>query len=169
MSSISQFYAKALVDVDQKSSKELMDLKKAFTKEEIEFFNSSLVAFEVKKKIIEALPLSGHISRFLIQITLKRRWSYFFDICEHYFQLVDERENVLKGWVYSTQTLPEQMNQKILESVGRFFPNKKIILKNRIQKDLVNGIKVQIGGYSFNNASVYHLDKFKQEVLKKIN
>lgn len=164
MSVVSYFYAQILFDIDPNARDLVLELKKAFTKKEIHFFNSSLISIEKKKQVIEACNLPQDIQQFLNQITLKRRWKYFDQICDKYLHLCDKKNHILRGVVFSVISLSKDQLNPIKESLKRFFPKKEIILENKVDSSLIQGIRVKIGGYSFDNSSIYHLNKFRSQI-----
>ena len=164
MAVVAQLYAEAALSLDQESFSDLLEFQKACRKEDITFFNSSLISFAEKKKVLDKVGLSKKALGFLYQLTLKKRWNHFKSIIDKCLVLLDQKQGVLKGEIYSVQDISDKELTQIKQSLTQIFKNKKIQLQKKQRKDLLGGIRVEIGGFCFDNSVSHHLNQFKEQV-----
>ena len=169
MSSVGDLYAKTLFELEAEGALQICELRKALSSEDLSFFCSSLIPVSDKFKVLDQIPFSKDVLYFLYQLTLKNRWSYFDQICESVERLVDEKQGIVRGFIYTAKSLSEKDKKNIEASVQRFFKSKKVLLKVQQKEDLVNGLRVEVGGMSFDDSILYHLQNFKAQVRKYEN
>lgn len=169
MSSVGDLYAKTLFEIEDEGALQICELRKALSSEDLSFFCSSLIPVSDKFKVLDQIPFSKNVLYFLYQLTLKNRWSYFGQICESVEKLVDEKQGVVRGFIYTAKSLSEKDKKSVEASVQRFFKNQRILLKVQQKEDLVNGLRVEVGGMSFDDSILHHLQNFKAQVRKYEN
>lgn len=169
MHSVGDLYAKTLFELEAEGALQICELKKALNSEYLSFFCSSLIPAEDKFKVLEKIPFSKNVLYFLYQLTLKNRWPYFGQICESVERLVDEKQGVAKGFIYTAKPLSEKDKKNIETSVQKFFKNQKVLLEVQQKEELINGLRIEVGGMSFDDSILYHLQNFKEQVRKYEN
>ncbi|MDE0151483.1 MAG: F0F1 ATP synthase subunit delta [Bdellovibrionales bacterium] len=169
MHSVGDLYAKTLFELEAEGALQICELKKALSAEDLSFFCSSLIPVSDKFKVLDQIPFSENVLRFLHRLTLNNRWSYFGQICESVEKLVDEKQGVVRGVIYTAKPLLEGDKKTVEASVQKFFKNRKVLLKVQQKEDLINGLRVEVGGMSFDDSILHHLQHFKAQVRKYEN
>ena len=103
MHSVGDVYAKTLFELEADGALQICEFKKALSSEDLSFFCSSLISVSDKFKVLEKIPFSKNVLYFLYQLTLKNRWPYFNQICESVERLVDEKQGVIRGLIYTAK------------------------------------------------------------------
>ena len=164
MTTVARVYSDVVMSLGSEVCEELLEFQKVFRKEDMDFFNSSLIAFEKKREVLSQISFSKETFEFLCQLTLKRRWDFFLDICEECKRVLEGKENILKGRVESSEELSLKDVKEIEKVVALFFKNKKIQLQQKRNQDLLGGIRVEIAGRSFDDSVLYHFNQFKEQM-----
>ena len=165
MTKVGDFYAGILMDLGAKSIEEFLKLKKALNNEAVEFFHSFLISFEDKKRVIEKLPFLEKTKLFLYQLTLKKRWKFVEEIEISLKKLLDKKENIVRGVIYTAKPISEENKKEITQAVGKFF-KETLILTTQVDPCLHGGIRVEASGMSFDDTGRSHLENFKNQVMK---
>ncbi len=161
---VDRLYAELILSLSEECYLELLEFQRACKEKDLEFFNSSLISFSEKKKVLDQIGFSKDTLGFLYQLTLKKRWPFFNAICDRFLKIMDQGKGILKGTVWTSQTLADTELKKIEQTMTRFFKNKKIQLCQKQRKDLVRGLRVEVGGFSFDDSILYHFNQFKEQV-----
>jgi len=164
MHSVGDLYAQTLFELEAEGALQICELGKALSPEGLSFFRSSLIPVSDKFKVLDQIPFSKNVLYFLYQLTLKNRWSYYDQICKSVEKLVDEKQGVVRGTIYTVKSLSEKDKQDVEVSVQRFFKHRKVLLKVHQKENLINGLRVEIGGMSFDDSILHHLQTFKAQV-----
>lgn len=164
MTSVANLYSQVLFDLDKNSYLELNEFRKALDKQSLAFFKSSLIPIAEKKRVLDSISFSQTVKGFLYQITLYRRWAYFEQICLNYLRLLNNQQNVLKGIIYTAQSLSSLEKEKIEQALKNVFKNKTILLQIREKQNLIHGIRVEINGICFDDSVLHHLKQFRAQV-----
>ena len=169
MHSVGDLYAKTLFELEAEGALEICELKKAFRAEDLSFFCSSLIPISDKFKVLEQIPFSKNVLYFLYQLTLKNRWPYFGQICKSVEKLVDEKQKIVRGFIYTAKSLSKEDKKNVEISVQKFFKDQKVLLEVQQKEDLINGLRVEAGGMSFDDSILHHLKKFKSQAVRYEN
>ena len=161
MSSVAKFYSQILYDLEGEKALEVSHLKRALNPQFLSFFESSFVSLEQKKQVIDKLPFSEKIQGFLYQLTLKRRWSYFEQICIHLEKLIESKKGIVRGIVYGASDFSDEDRKKIEKALSPYFGGKTVLLQVQKQQKLIRGIKIEVEGIKFDDSILCHLKKFK--------
>ena len=169
MHSVGDLYAKALFELEAEGALEICELKKALSAEDLSFFCSSLIPASDKFKVLEQIPFSKNVLYFLYQLTLKNRWPYFDQICESVKKLADEKQGIVRGFIYTAKPLSKEDKKNVEISVQKFFKDQNVLLEVQQKEDLINGLRVEAGGMSFDDSILHHLKNFKSQAVKNEN
>ena len=134
MAVVAQLYAEVALGLDQESFSDLLEFQKACKKEDITFFNSSLISFAEKKKVLDKIGLSKKALGFLYQLTLKKRWNHFKSIVEKCLVLLDQKQGVLKGEIYSVQDISDKELTQIKQSLAQILKTRKFNCRKNKEK-----------------------------------
>ncbi len=169
MHSVGDLYAKTLFELESEGALQICELRKALSSEDLSFFCSSLIPASDKFKVLEQIPFSKQVLYFLYQLTLKNRWPYFDQICKSVEKMADEKQGIVKGFIYTSKALSEAEKKEVENSLQKFFGGKKVLLEVQQKENLVNGFRVEAGGMSFDDSISHHLQNFKAQVNKHEN
>ncbi|MCZ0932920.1 MAG: ATP synthase F1 subunit delta [Oligoflexia bacterium] len=162
----SEIYAKALFELE--SSSALLSHLKNFAeifmeKKTFLFFLSLSVPFSEKKKALEeslkTAPLL--LKNFFFILLDNKKFSLLPDIVQTYRELLDEKNKVCRGLIFSPQQPAKEEKEEIERLLGQFF-KKKVALEPKEDKKLIAGFLVDIGGYIFKGASEQYLKNFEK-------
>ncbi len=164
MSSVARFYSQILYDLEGEQALEVCHLQKALSSQFLSFFESSFISLEQKNQVIEKLPFSQKIKSFLYQLTLKKRWAYFEQICFQLEKLIENKKGLIKGIIYTASDLLNEDKKKIEETLKPYFDGKTVLLEVQRNKELLCGVKIEVEGVKFDDSVLYHLKNFKAKV-----
>ena len=80
-------------------------------------------------------------------------------------KIVRSEKKIVRGTIYTAQKLKDTDVKNIENSLKPFFKNKVILLNVQEREGLVGGIRVEAGGYSFDNSVLHHINQFKEQVI----
>ena len=103
-----------------------------------------------------------HFIKLLID---KGRIYYLRDILEEFVRLANERLGIENAVVWSARPLKEAYLKRLLEALEKK-SGKKINLENRIDPELIAGIKVTVGSTVTDVTMKNRIESLKEELLK---
>ena len=161
----SQNYGQALFESEasEEMFKQLREISGIFMEPEImDFFLSFTVSKENKKNILHnSLKHSSPLLKNFFLILLDNKaFSLLPQIVSAYGKLVEERDNVCTGTVYSPHPLSKEQTKDIKNLLQRFF-NKRLELNQKEDRSLIGGVYVEAGDYVFDGTVKYYLKHFK--------
>ena len=131
-----------------------------------EFLNSPAIAPKEKKAVVEK-TLKGifcdEIINFVFVLIDKGRTAEIKRIARHYRRLYDQDAGVAEGVIYSVVTLKDEQLHRFEEEMSRLL-QKKVKLKNRIDKKLIGGIKIQVDGKMIDQSYQHDLYRLLKEL-----
>ena len=161
----SQTYGQALFECE--SSQELLyqleTLSRIFTQPEVlGFFLSFTVPMTDKKRLLDkSLKHSLLLLKFFFCVLLDNRaFSLLPQIVESYQKLMDEKDNICRGTLFSPYPVSEEQKRGLEKLLQKFF-NKRIELHQKENKKLVGGLSIDVGGYVFDSTVKYQLERFQ--------
>lgn len=163
----SEAYAGVLFEED--SSSEFFKQFKAYIEVFIEedsifrFFSSPHLKFEEKKEILDqALKEAPALLKSFFKVLLKNKaFSFLPEIGKNYEKLWNEKNKQCEALVFRSHALTEEEKTNLKQQLEKFF-NKKIALKEKEDKSLIAGLKVNVEGYVFQAGTSHFLKKFEQ-------
>lgn len=164
ISKISQSYAQALFESEASEdiSQQLKSLSSLFAEPEtLNFFLSPTISQVEKidllqKSLKNASPL---LKNFLFVVLDNKVFPLLSQIASAYQELLEEKDNVCTGTLYSPYPVSEEQKREIEETLQKFL-NKKLVLQHEEDKSLIGGICVEAGGYVFDGSVKKQLSKF---------
>ncbi|MDR3072773.1 MAG: F0F1 ATP synthase subunit delta [Clostridiales Family XIII bacterium] len=120
---------------------------------------------DVLKKIFEG-KLSAPTLNFLFVLVDKRRIGQFTGIVRAFEKLMDERNGITKGMLYSAVTLSDAQIAKLEDETGRLL-QKNVKLTNELDVDLIGGVRIYIDGKIFDASIRSRIDQMKQTLLRQ--
>ena len=163
----SETYARVLFEED--SSLDFFESLNAYTnifKEEdsfMSFFSSPHLKFEQKKEILDQALKSAPalLKNFFVVLVKNKAFPLLLEIQEMYQKLWNDKNKCCSALVFTSQALTEQEKTNLKRQLEDFF-NKKIVLQEKEDKNLIAGLKVDVEGYVFQANTNHFLKKFEQ-------
>ncbi len=159
-----QIYAQSLFEMDPSKdlTPQLESLARIFSQKEVlEFFLSPAIPHKAQRQVLsQAMEFcSPVIKNFFFILMDNKTFPLLPQIVSVYRDLQDEKNGIIRGFLFSAHPVPLENQQKIKEVLGRFF-NKKLDLKLKEDKSLIGGFRVQAGGFIFDSTVKHHLNRF---------
>lgn len=177
-SELSTRYAKALYLLAEEAGQvertleELLSIKDVFLNEPeiIEFVTSPLVGNDKKEAVINdglnGNKLSPNTKNFLKLLAKKDRFQILPSILDAFQMFIDEKSGVMRGVVTSVSDLSGDEKSKIESTIAQI-TGKKVMLSYEVDKDLVGGIKAEVGSYTFDDSLTSHLDRLNDDLNRR--
>jgi F-type H+-transporting ATPase subunit delta len=149
---------------------EMDQLAKIFSQSEATtFFDSPFNAVDTKVMVAKS-TLEGKCSHesfnFMVTLVEKERVSFLAQINEAYQSLVRAKGGETEGTLYVAFDISEGFKAQVETKVSQAL-NKKV--KLNVEKDpaLLSGFKVQLGGWTMDDSTQFHLNKIKDDISKR--
>lgn len=172
LSVVAKNYAKTLFLVARKNesipkiSEELERFKQNFSNSFAQELKNPVISKVDLAKIINEVTskfnLGALTSNLFSAIVKNRRLNLFPEIYEEFFRLVKSYEKILEVDVYSAS---ETNLDEIKKIVAKKYPDKTIILKHKIAKELVGGVQIKIGSQVIDVSLKNQINQIKKSCL----
>lgn len=177
MEQVSQRYASALFElanelkVADKWQEQMRYVKAVFNSDKtlLKVLTHYRIAKEDKKSIISNVfndKLDKDLLNFLLLLIDKKRISNIMGIANTFNSLCNEAKNIKEGLVYSMSALDSDDKKRIEAAVSTKL-GYQIELHNKLDYNLINGVKVVVGDVVFDGSMRHRLDSLKSELLKE--
>ena len=137
-----------------------------------QFFANGTVSHDLKKKSLETLFQAGKYSEdvkaFLYLLVDRSRIYAVSDIAKATENILDEEEGVTRGKIKSSTAISEQSKHDYEKKIGQAL-GKKIYLETAIDSQIMGGVRVEVGGWTFDDSLQTHLDHLGDQLLKSKN
>lgn len=169
-------YSQALFEATEENKNteviaaELEQIVKIFSQKELQIFFTSPFNSTDTKVMVAKSALEGRCSaetfNFIITVVEKER-VFFLSKINEFFQTLfraksGETEGVLSVAGEATDGFRAQVESKLSQTL-----NKKVKLKTVKDPALLSGYKVTIGGWTMDDSAKFHLNKIKEDILKR--
>jgi F-type H+-transporting ATPase subunit delta len=173
-------YAKALLQLGHQKGKaksysnQLNGIAKAIGAQPdfSDFFTNTTVPAELKKKSLETLfqgnDLAEDVRAFLYLLVDRSRMFVLTDIARATENILDEEEGVTRGKIKSSTAISEQTKHDYEKKIGQAL-GKKIFLEAAVDAQIMGGVRVEVGGWTFDDSLQTHLDHLGDQLLKSKN
>ena len=146
--------------------REIFHLAEALGEREIfRFFLSPAIPLKDKRETLAAAlkAAAGPLPQnFLFLLLEKGRFGLLPEICLTARNLLDEKNNILRGELFAAAPLSPEEKSRAEAAAARFF-SKKVILEERRDKSLVGGFCLRAGGWLLSGAASHYLKKFQDD------
>lgn len=145
-------YAQAIYEIakDDNQVSDYLDLSLAI----IDIFNndpkvnaylsSTAISIEDKKKFVSLLSEGNeHYSSWLFLIIESGRSRYIRDYINEFIKIYNKENNIVKGYAFTTKPIGQDVIKR-LEEITSQKTNKKVMIENKIDNELIGGIKLQV-------------------------
>ena len=155
----------ALIEIDIKNFQSLLK-----SSNDLENFihnptQSVLVQLKVINILSEKLNFSKNLSNFFSLLTEKRRIFFLLKIIESFLKLCSKKRGEIKASLISSK----ELNDSEIENISKDLSNSiglKIKIDYKIDKDLIGGLKFQIGSLMVDTSIKNKLKKLEQNMIE---
>lgn len=135
-----------------------------------DFFNSPFNTLDQKVSAAKA-SLEGkcmpEVFNFFVTLVQNERVGLVTQINERFQEIVRSKSGEDHGILYSavepTEAFKSQVEQKLSDSLKR-----KVSLKAVHDPSLISGYKVTVGSWTIDDSALFHINKLKEEITRKI-
>jgi len=149
---------------------ELLQITKIFIQPDVMAFFSSPFNANDNKVMVAKSALEGKCSpetfNFIILLVQNERIAFLNEIGESFQALVRAKTGETEGVLSVASEVSDQFKTQVEERLSKQL-NKKV--KLTVQKDptLLSGYKISVAGWVFDDSAQLHLNKIKEEILKR--
>ncbi len=169
-------YSRALFEAAESSQNtekiadELQSLSKVFSQEDaLTFFQSPFNTVDTKAMVAKS-TLEGRCSaetfNFMILLVENERMGLLEQINENYQVLLRSKSGETEGTLIVADTITESFKVQVEAGISKSL-NKKVKLKVKTDPALISGYKVIVGGWTMDDSAQFHLNKIKDDILKR--
>lgn len=128
-------------------------------------FNSTDVKIMVAKSALEG-KCSAETFNFIITVVERERVSFLASINESFQALVRAKSGETEGVLFTAGEASDEFRARIESGISKTLGKK---VKLRVEKDgsLLSGYKVTVGGWMMDDSAQFHLNKIKDDILKR--
>jgi F-type H+-transporting ATPase subunit delta len=175
---VAKTYSDALFEVGieqnslDKFLEELVFIENMFNEypEFFELFVTPRISIESRKDAMEEVfkeKISDEMMNFLKILLDKKRGNEFSYIKEEFERAVHAHNNIIKATVITAVEMNEDQSEKVKEKLSGLTGN-KILLKNKVDKDLIGGMVIYIGDKVIDGSLKKRLNDIKEELAQII-
>lgn len=173
-------YAKAILQLGHQkgTAKEYLDQIKSIADifssqaDVAQFFSNTAVSQDLKKKSLEALFQKGgyseDIKAFFSLLIDRSRMYALTDIAKAAEGILDEEGGVTRGIIKSSSAISDQAKHDYEKKIGAAL-GKRIFLETAIDEKIMGGVRVEVGGWTFDDSLETHLDYLGDQLMKSRN
>jgi len=177
-SSVAYRYARALADVvgdigqGQQVLKELHVFKDLLAEhpELLEILLNSALPFAARRQIMErvapAVPLGRETLNFLLVLLRAARLKNYSEIVDTYELVLDERQGIARGTVYSASGLDDLVRRRLEHTLAER-TGKQVKLEHVRDDSLIGGLKLQLGSTVFDGSIRSQLDQIRGRLVSQ--
>ena len=127
----------------------------------------SILKSPVISKIFED-KININIKNFLKILIEQDRISFISDISDSYKELLNEKNNILEGFVISAIPMKKEEIKELEEKLSEKY-NKNVTLENKVDKSILGGVLVRLGNEEIDGTVKTRLDKMKEQLSQVIS
>jgi F-type H+-transporting ATPase subunit delta len=120
---------------------------------------------EILKNIFKDI-LSENVFNFLYLLIDKRRENHLELIYRDFVALVNKEENILEVEVISAIPLSRSLKNKLNERLKKNLTNEQIIIKEKIDPDIIGGLVIKVGDYVIDGSIRHSLNSLKEKIMQ---
>ena len=115
--------------------------------------------------LTEKLSFSKNLKNFFLLLIEKRRIFFIKKITESFLKLCSKKRGEVKAFLISSKELSsrelDEISKDLSQSIGS-----KIIFDYKVDRELIGGLKIQIGSYMIDTSVKNKLKKYEQAMLE---
>ncbi len=169
-------YSRALFEASEANkttdriATELSELSKIFSNDDSKLFFASPFNTVDTKTMVAKSALEGKCSaetfNFFILIVENERVALLSQIDNAFQALVRAKGGETDGILYVATEVADAFRSQVEAGISKTL-NKKVKLKVEKDKNLISGYKVSVGGWTMDDSAQFHLNKIKDDILKR--
>lgn len=170
-------YSSAIVSVAKDENKlqqykiAIFEIEEIFENEPklLSLLKSYFVTEKVKFDVIDELCSSYELLNLnnFIKLLVKKHQIYNFkEIAKQINKDINDELNIFEGFVYTTEPISKEKINEIEDAISLRL-NRKVELKNKLDKRLIGGIKVVVHDHVFDGSLKYKLENMKQNLKER--
>lgn len=149
---------------------EMQEIAKIFSQEDVvTFFKSPFNSTDTKTMVAKS-TLEGKCSaetfNFMILLVENERVGLLAQINQNFQALLRSKGGETEGTLYVAAATTEAFKSQVEAGISKSL-NKKVKLKVETDPALISGYKVTVGGWTMDDSAQYHLNKIKEDILKR--
>lgn len=170
-------YAKALLQFsvekqeEQKVFEDMNIIEKTIEQnaELKQFLISPVVRSEAKKEVLEKVfsGVSNATERLFSILTENKRISLIGQVCQSFIFQYKQYKQEQVAVVITAEPISDLLKEKVLEKAKEITKNDKIILENKIDKNLIGGFVLRIGDLQYDQSVSEKFEKIQQQLMVK--
>ena len=176
-SETSERYARALYEVVKESNElekietDVKNFQSLFdSNNEIKnFIQNPTHLIEIQNKVLnilsEKLSFSKNLKNFFLLLIKKRRVFFVKKIVDSFLRLCLKKRGEIKAYLISSKELSSIELEKISEDLSSSMGS-TIKFDYKVDRDLIGGLKLQLGSFMFDTSIKNKLKKFEQKMLE---
>lgn len=179
MNVIANRYAEALFQIGEEEK--LTDMLYQELSEIVNLIKVNQDLFSILKSPViskkEKISLIDNIFEDKININIKNffkilieqdRISFISDISDSYKELLNEKNNILEGFVISAIPMKKEEIKELEEKLSEKY-NKNVTLENKVDKSILGGVLIRLGNEEIDGTVKTRLDKMKEQLSQVIS
>ena len=173
----SERYARALFEISNET-KELEKIEDD-VKKFLNLLNSSVdiknfikdptISVEVQNEftnlLAEQIGFLKNLKNFMLLLVMKRRIFFIKKIFENFLKLCSKKRGELKASLISSRELSQKDIEKISNELSKII-GQTLKLNYEIDKELIGGMKLQLGSFMIDTSIKNKLKKFEQQMIE---
>jgi len=130
--------------------------------------DSKVIEFKTKEKLIDKAfaNVNKNLKNLIKVLAQRQKASLLRHILKKFIHIVNKQENIREGIVYSVEKLTPQQMKSINKKIDQMV-NHKVNLENKIDKELIYGIKVVVNDRVIEDSAISRLYNLKAELMKE--
>lgn len=150
---------------DGKALVEILEREEEFR----HFLMSPIVSSQQKQDVFRKI-FEGEVClemiNFICILTNKGRMHYFSKIIREFENLINHKNNVVLGEIYSVEKLDDERLKKFEKQVAELLQVETVRLENRTDKSLIAGVRIYADHRMVDASMRRQLDKMSESLLK---
>ena len=179
MNVIANRYAEALFQIGEEEKltdmlyqelSEIVNLIKV-NQDLFSILKSPVISKKEKISLIDNIfedKININIKNFLKILIEQDRISFISDISDSYKELLNEKYNILEGFVISAIPMKKEEIKELEEKLSEKY-NKNVTLENKVDKSILGGVLVRLGNEEIDGTVKTRLDKMKEQLSQVIS
>ncbi|MDU2196808.1 MAG: F0F1 ATP synthase subunit delta [Peptostreptococcaceae bacterium] len=179
MNVIANRYAEALFQIGEEEKltdmlyqelSEIVNLIKV-NQDLFSILKSPVISKKEKISLIDNIfedKININIKNFLKILIEQDRISFISDISDSYKELLNEKNNILEGFVISAIPMKKEEIKELEEKLSEKY-NKNVTLENKVDKSILGGVLVRLGNEEIDGTVKTRLDKMKEQLSQVIS
>ena len=179
MNVIANRYAEALFQIGEEEKltdmlyqelSEIVNLIKV-NQDLFSILKSPVISKKEKISLIDKIfedKININIKNFLKILIEQDRISFISDISDSYKELLNEKNNILEGFVISAIPMKKEEIKELEEKLSEKY-NKNVTLENKVDKSILGGVLVRLGNEEIDGTVKTRLDKMKEQLSQVIS